>query len=130
MQNSEAMTDLRTQVEAKLDHLEKDMILLEAENERLRKNTESTYFERDACVSLILQLAARLGMQTGKAERTTAHGIEKLVILDLPAGQVCWEYLPAEAHLFEALPEYTDSIQQQSIGDIYAKVMNPGLSVS
>lgn len=119
-------TEFRIQVEARLNALEDDLTLLEAENTRLRKNTESTYFERDACVGLILQMATRLGLTAGRTTRETAAGTEQLVVLDLPAGQVCWEYMPAEAHLFAALPPYTGSVAEQTPAEIYTTVMNPG----
>ena len=123
----EPLSQLKSQVEARLAALEADMELLEAENTRLRTNTASTYFERDACVNLLIRLARAQGMKAGRAERAKAHGTEKLVVLDLPAGQVQWEYLEAEAHLFADLPQYTDPVQDLTIQEVYAKVMNPGI---
>jgi hypothetical protein len=113
--------------EARLNELEQDLVRLEAENSRLRTNTQSTYFERDACIGLIARMAVRLGLKAGCVQRQTELGLERRVVVDLPSGQVSWDYLEAEAHLFEWLPEYPAPVQEQSIQDIYMRVMNPGL---
>lgn len=115
----QSLDQLSQVVSDKLDVLEKDMLALEAENERLRAGNISTYFERDACVSLIAKMARQLGLNVG----TTANQ----VVVDLPSGQAAWEYLESEAHLFADLPAYSGSVEDQSIQDIYRRVMNPEL---
>lgn len=122
--------ELSTRVELRLHAIEQDMELLEKENQRLRKNMISTYFERDACVGLLVRLAVAQGMRAGLAERSTEHGTEKLVILDLPSGQVSWEYMNTEAHLYDWLPPYPEPVLEQDAPSVYMKVMNPGLSGS
>jgi hypothetical protein len=104
-------------VNTKLAVLEEDMIKLEGENGRLRSVCESTYFERDACIGLIARMATQMGIPAGT--------LNNRVVVDLPSGQVSWDYLDSEAHLFEWLPTYAQSLQEQSVRDIYAKVMNP-----
>jgi hypothetical protein len=130
--------EFSSQVTGKLETLEEDMVRMENENARLRSVCESTYFERDACVGLIARLARLNGMPAGtgkfKSQQENSDGSQSLhdqhrVVVDLPTGQVSWEYLEAEAHLFESLPEYAGELKDQSVRDIYSKVMEPGLAV-
>lgn len=124
---------------ARVDAWSDDMETLEKENARLRRNTESTYFERDACVGLIARLARIQGFKVGKGKfevaETGADGaptsqLQNRVVVDLPSGQVSWEYFDAEAHLFESLPEYDQALQPQTVGETYLKVLNPDLGIS
>jgi hypothetical protein len=121
--------ELTARVELRLHAIEQDMELLEQENQRLRRNAISTFFERDACVGLLIRLAVAQGMTAGLSQRETEHGTERLVVLDLPSGQVSWEYLDTEAHLFDWLPQYSGSVKDQEVTEIYSKVMNPGLQL-
>ncbi|OFZ21270.1 MAG: hypothetical protein A2X94_07390 [Bdellovibrionales bacterium GWB1_55_8] len=115
--------DYNNQVEKKLDLLESDMLLLEAENKRLIAVKESATIERDACVGLIGQLARSCGMKVGVAA-------DNLVVVELPSGQVSWQFSETEAHLFETLPPYEGDIQEIPIEETYSRVMNPGLGLS
>mgnify|MGYP007080469071 CR=1 FL=1 len=121
--------DLSAQALEKLSSIEDDLVRLEKDIERLRGIVKSTYFERDASIGLLARMATGLGMKSGRIERTTEHGVERRVIVDLPSGQVSWEYLEPEAHLFEALPIYEGALEERSVQDTYMTVMNPGLSV-
>ena len=112
-----------SRVSTQLDALEKDMVLLDEDNQRLRKNCRSSDFERDACVGLIAKMALALKIPVGIQKTEN----QNRVVLDLPSGQVVWEYLETEAHLFERLPLYTQPTETQSIQDTYLKVMNPNL---
>ncbi len=125
-----------TRVNAQLDILENDMVLLDQDNQRLRKNSRSSDFERDACIGLIAKMAVALkipvGTKSSAGVELDENGKEKQqiqnrVILDLPSGQVVWEYLESEAHLFETLPAYTRAVETQSIQENYLKIMNPNL---
>ncbi len=127
------------QVTEKLDGLESQMISLESENERLRRVGNSSHVERDACVGLIAQLALKVGLPVGVGQcpmmEPDSNGqaiaqLENRVIVDLPSGQVSWDYLDHEAHLFEGLFPYTGVIETQTIQEIYVKVMNPQLDLS
>ncbi len=120
---------LAEKTEEKLMSLEKDMLKLEEENQALRANNQGVYVQRDSCIALLARMATGLGLKAGTTEVDTASGKERRVVVDLPSGQVSWEFLPDEAHLFEALPGYAESVEAQSIQDTYARVMNPGLSV-
>jgi len=124
---------------ARVDAWSDDMESLENENVRLRRNTESTYFERDACVGLIARLARIQGFRVGKgkfevaetaSDGSTGIQVQNRVVVDLPSGQVSWEYFDAEAHLFAELPEYGQPLLIQTVGEAYTKVMNPDLSFS
>ncbi len=125
-----------TRVNAQLDILENDMVLLDQDNQRLRKNSRSSDFERDACIGLIAKMAVALKIPVG-TQRTASveldengkesQQIQNRVILDLPSGQVAWEYLESEAHLFETLPAYPRALESQSIQENYLKIMNPNL---
>jgi hypothetical protein len=123
-------------VNEKLDALESDMLKLENENERLRNNYNSSNLERDICVSLIAKMAALLKISVGIktcefAEKSNGGNevvqLQNRVIVDLPSGQVSWDYLESEGHLFEGLPEYSGHVEMQEIQDIYFKIMNPNL---
>lgn len=120
--------DFSNRVEGDLRSLEADMVKLDRENERLRRMTESTYFERDACIGLVARLAVQLGMKAGRVQRQIPEGIQHCVIVDLPSGQVAWDYLESEAHLFDWLPDYPSAVLDQTEREIYTKVMNPGLN--
>lgn len=131
-----ALAEFTARVNAQLANVEEGMEKLEQENARLRKVTESTYFERDACVGLISKFAMQLGMPvgTGKFEVTQENegGNRSLqsqnrVVIDLPTGQVSWDFLDDDAHLFSGLPEYKDSLKYENVRDVYMKVMEPGL---
>jgi hypothetical protein len=126
-----------TRVNAQLDILEKDMILLDQDNQRLRKNSRSSDFERDACIGLVAKMALALNLPVGTQRTETAEvdgngqevrQLQNRVVLDLPSGQVAWDYLDSEAHLFETLPTYTQPVEVQSIQETYLKVMNPNLN--
>lgn len=123
------------QVNQKLDELEGDMVRLEKENERLRKVRKSANVERDACVGLIAQMATVLGIPAGIGKYEMIEPLENgesvtqlqnRVIVELPSGQVSWDYLDSEGHLFEALPHYAGSVENQTLQQNYIKVMNPG----
>lgn len=126
---TDATRKLSANAEAKLKSLEQDMHRLEAENARLRKIADSGYVERDACIGLLARMAVRLGLKTGTAEIQSPAGTERRVIVDLPSGQVSWDYLDTEAHLFESLPQYGDPVETLAVQDTYARVMNPQLDV-
>lgn len=132
-------TEYQKTVLARLDELNECRLLLEEENERLRTVTQSTYFERDACIGLIARLAKTLGLTVGKAQfesieenrdKTNSLQTQRRVIVDLPGGQVSWDYLESEAHLFESLPAYTKIIETQTVQSVYTRVMNPELGES
>ena len=126
------VVDFSGEVTSKLETLERDMLTLEAENARLRSVTQSTYFERDACVGLISQMAILLGHPAGTGRFNVAEQngtqAQNRVIVDLPSGQVSWEFLEEDAHLFQSLPQYEGQFVDQTIRDIYSKVMSPGLN--
>ncbi len=127
------------QVNHKLDKLEIDMGCLETENERLRRTGKSSSIERDACVCLIAQFALALKMSAGigkyeileqdKNQQPIVQ-LQNRVIVDLPSGQVSWDYLDEEAHLFEKLPAYPGAFQSQTIQEIYSKILNPEIPES
>lgn len=119
---------LAAEASAKLTSLEEDLVRIDQDNGRLRATTQSTYLERDACIGLLARLAVSLGMTAGRIGSETEHGLEKRVVIDLPSGQVSWEYLEPEAHLFEWLPVYEGSVEERSVQDTYITIMNPGLS--
>ena len=124
------------QVTSKVDALEVDMHRLDTENSRLRAVAESTYFERDACIGLICRMAVLLGIRVGVGRfdvmqenmdgRTERH-LQNRVVVDLPGGQVSWDFLDDEAHLFDWLPPYEGSLEAQTVQQNYSKVMNPML---
>ncbi len=107
------------EIQKKLDGLEKDMHRLLAENARLIRERESAYVERDSCLGLAMQLAVAHGYTAGVKNNT--------VIVDLPCGQVSWEFEESEAHLFENLPEYQKPIEEMTAVEKYRRVMNPGI---
>ncbi len=112
--------DYNLAISHKIDAVEKNIDLLEAENSRLLSAKRVVYIERDACIGLLCQLARRSGYTAGLAS-------ENRVILDLPAGQVSWSVHPEEIHLFSDLPEYTRPIEDLSIEETYRRIMNPDL---
>lgn len=117
--NQEAI-DYKNTVLRKLNSLEKDMHRLVAENQRLIQVKNAAYVERDACVGLIAQLALAHGFAVG-----VVHGNQ--VVVELPSGQVSWEFEEAEAHLFETLPPYKKSVEDIEVIEKYRRVMNSGI---
>ncbi len=124
------------EVNSKLEVIESDMTLLEKENARLRSVTDSTYFERDACVGLISKMARQIGIPVGTLQQSVevsasdgqaSAQLEYRVVMDLPSGQVSWDYLASEAHLFEDLPAYANTLEDQTIQQNYSKILNPNL---
>jgi hypothetical protein len=125
-------------VNRKLDDLEANMVRLDEENERLRTMCRSSNLERDACVGLLAKMAKTLGLSVGVGKHEWAEldstGQQKTfsqnrVVIELPSGQVSWDYLESESHLFDELPQYSGNMEIQSIQDTYLKVMNPNLEV-
>jgi hypothetical protein len=116
------VSQFTSQVSEKLTALEADMLILEAENARVKNVCESTYFERDACIGLISKMATLMKIPVGI--------VQNRVVIDLPSGQVSWDFLESEAHLFDRLPQYAHSLREQTVQDLYAKVMNPGFDQS
>ena len=84
----------------KLTTLEDDMNRLITENKRLIAVRESAYVERDSVIGLMVKFASAKGLKTGIKGN--------VVIVDLPVGQVSWEFEESESHLFENLSEYTN----------------------
>lgn len=120
IQLRQELIDYKNVVLRKLNSLEHDMNRLVAENERLVQARESAYVERDACLGLIAQLAAKCGLTTGVVNGNT-------VVVDLPSGQVSWDVEASESHLFAELPEYSNPIEEIEIMEKYRRVMNPGV---
>jgi hypothetical protein len=108
------------EINSRLAMLEKDMGALETENARLRAGSVSAFFERDACISLLAQMADRLGFVAGT--------VQNRVVVELPSGQVSWDFLEEDAHLFSALPPFIGTVIEQDNREIYTKVMNPGFT--
>ena len=117
------MTNYTSKIGAKVDAIEKDLGHMEAENSTLRTSKEIAYVERDACIGLLVQFAVKSGISAG-----TAPG--NLVIVDLPSGQVSWEYNESESHLFSELPAYQNKIEDMPLEEKYRRVMNPGINDS
>lgn len=112
--------DYSASVNKKVDEIEAGMNELQAENARLLSLRESASVERDACIGLLLQLAISNGYRAGIAPGN-------IVAVDLPSGQVSWEFGVSEAHLFANLPAYPDAIQELEIAEKYSRIMNPGI---
>lgn len=112
--------DYNASISAKMDGLEENLTAFEEENTRLRTVKDCLSVERDSCIGLIAQLAKLAGYKVGRAEGN-------VVAVDLPSGQVSWQYQPTEAHLFEALPAYEGAIEGHDIVENYRRVMNPGI---
>ncbi len=115
------LKDYGASVEKRLDEIDAYRQALVEENERLLTVREGALVERDACVGLMLKIAAKSGLKAGVTPDLKQAAVE------LPAGQVAWEIEPSEAHLFEGLPEYADSIAEREIVEKYRIVMNPGV---
>jgi hypothetical protein len=116
-------SDYSTSVDQKLDAVENSMLELEAENARLVFAKAAAFAERDTCVALIAQLSAANGLRVGTLP-------DNRVIVDLPSGQVSWEFNDSEGHLFLSHPGYSDPLEDMTIEEKYRRVMNPGLSLS
>ncbi len=106
------------EIQTRLDVIETDMNRMTAENLRLLSEKESVYVERDSCIALMVQIAIKQGFNAGLVDGN-------IVVLDLPSGQVSWDFAESEAHLFEMLPAYTKPLEEISIGEKYRRVMNP-----
>jgi hypothetical protein len=126
-------------VTEKLDILDADMLNLEKENERLRKMNKSSNIERDACIGLLSKMALLVGLPVGigkfEVSEETSSGekqsqLQNRIVIDLPSGQVSWDFLDSESHLFEGLPPYGGVLENQTIQENYSKVMNPHFEVS
>lgn len=105
-------------IEAQLGEIDLSRQALVDENQRLIDVKNSALLERDACLGLMLKLANKNGLKVGRAQGNR-------VALDLPVGQVVWEYADSEAHLFEELPEYAGDVEIQPLLETYSRVMNP-----
>ena len=112
------------EIAQKISSLESDMERLAAENLRLVREREGVYVELDTCVSLIAKLAVVHGFTAGIVKK------QNLIVVDLPVGQVSFEFLPSEDHLFEGLPEYLRPVEVLDNREKYRRVMNPGLDLS
>ena len=110
----------RETVLRKLTTIETDMGRLLDENERLIQVREAAFVERDSCIGLLAKIAQKAGLSVGVANSTT-------LALDLPSGQVAWQFEEAEAHLLECLPVYSKPIEDLEIIEKYTRIMNPGL---
>ena len=117
------VADYTSKVNSKVDAIEKDLGHMEAENNALLSSKEIAYVERDACIGLLVQFAVKSGLSAG-----TAPG--NMVIVDLPSGQVSWEYNESESHLFSGLPAYENKIEAMPLEEKYRRVMNPGINDS
>ncbi len=104
----------------KIDTIETDMELLLEENSRLVGVKEGLGVERDACIGLLARFARTNGINTGVTSNNT-------VVIDLPGGQVNWQFNADETHLFETLPPYEGTVENVSIEEKYNRVMNPGI---
>ena len=102
----------------RLNELEADMNRLIAENERLIRARESAYVELNACAGLLIKLAVKTGLTAGITQQNIA-------VLELPSGQVTWEFESDEAHLFEQLPPYEKEIEVIPVIEKYRRIMNP-----
>lgn len=116
------IADYSSTVTQKIDLIEKDLVRMDAENSRLILAKDLAFVERDACIGLLVKLAMASGWRAG-----VAHG--NAVIIDLPNGQVSWEFNESEAHLFSGLPTYPNSIEEITIEEKYSRVMNANLPV-
>lgn len=112
--------DYNATITAKMDGLEENLTAFEEENSRLRTLKDCLSVERDSCIGLIARLAQQAGYKVGKTTAST-------VAVDLPSGQVSWQYEASEAHLFEGLPDYEGTIEELDIIEKYRRVMNPGI---
>ncbi len=104
----------------KLTTIETDMGRLLDENKRLIDDRESTYVERDTCISLLVKLAIKQGVVAGLSGNN--------VVMELKSGQVSWEFADTELHLFEGLPSYEKPIEEISIVEKYSRLMNSGIT--
>ena len=109
-------------INQQLNSIEQDIAQMESENDRLLTLKNSLSVERDACTGLIAQLAHSKGLRVGVAPGNR-------VVVELPSGQVSWNFEESEAHLFEGLPAWdsTIEIEELSIVEKYRRVMNPAL---
>lgn len=105
------------QINSKLNEIESDMEKLVTENRRLIDARNGVYVELDTCVSLIAKFANKCGYSVG-----TAPG--NIIVIDLPSGQVSWEFGAEEAHLFDTFGPYEKPIEDISAQEKYARVMN------
>lgn len=131
------LAEFNADVDRQLKEIEASMTLLEGENSRLRSVNTSTFFERDACISLLARLASAQGLRAGtcraQVPEVNREGKEELqtqnrVVVDLPSGQVSWDFLEEDGHLFAELPPYERPLELQSTREIYTRVMNPGIA--
>lgn len=116
------VTDYSHSVTAQIGAIEDNMELLENENSRLLIAKNTALIERDACIGLLAQFAKRSGVQVG----VTAFN---QVVIDLPSGQVSWEFNESEGHLFKDLPIYDAIIEDMPIEEKYRRVMNSGFDI-
>lgn len=119
---NKVISDYKTSVNEKLDIVDNQLLELEAENERLRKAKEITYIELHACVGLIAQMAKALGYKTGVCSDANLGNI---VAINLPSGQVSWDFPDSESHLFSNLDAYELPLENLAIEEKYFRVMNP-----
>jgi hypothetical protein len=117
------VVDYGDSVTLKLDSLEENRGLLEAENQRLLTAKQMMRLERDACVALLSRIALVQGLSVGAAPAHTA-------VVELPNGQVSWQIAESESHLLSGLPPYTNPVEELSIEELYSRVMNPGIGAS
>lgn len=85
------------------------------------------YRERNRCVALIAQMAVQLGLPVGLSDaHEPEEGFVKVLMLDLPSGQVSWHIPNDELHYFEGLPEYDKPWDKHTTERKYFRVVNPG----
>ena len=112
--------DYKQAVLRKLTTIENDMGRLLDENEKQIAMREAAFVERDSCVGLLIKLAIKNGLTAGLANGNT-------VVLELPSGQVSWQFEESEEHLFETLPPYTKAVEEVELVEMYTRIMNAGI---
>jgi hypothetical protein len=116
------LLDYNSSITKQIDSIEANMLLLEAENSRLLMAKSIVYVERDSCIAFLAQLALAKQFRVGTAADHT-------IVVDLPSGQVSWQFHESEAHLFADFPAYEEAVEELTIQETYRRVMNPGITL-
>lgn len=96
----------------------------------IKQEKDGAYAERNMCVSLIANMAMKMGYPVGIG-KTNIEGwnpeYNNIVYIDLPSGQVSWHYHDNETQLFDHLPKYDAKWDGHDTQVKYERVLEPRL---
>ncbi len=96
--------------------------------EDIRALRKEVYAERNKCIALSARMALKLGLKAGLMDLDVYDpGWSKVVVIDLPSGQVSWHVPDEELNFFLFLGPYDGKWDGHTTDEKYERVLDPGL---